>query len=316
MKKKILMLASVVLCILLAGCQCKHEWVEADCITPKTCSQCGETEGEAMGHRWQDATCEAPQTCSRCGIAEGNKADHQYADWMLLDYNTMRRTCSNCALEETAPMERDLFAELYLKNTSWNYFQNQYPTCHVSFGDSQNFHMRLPGGQYNLLYDGTWEFTEYQEGETAVGYHLMLTDESTQDTAHLVLIGTREEEPTYYLTQQSTTGYVIYSLHTFPDIAGTWEINHIGDWVTEDTPIRVEIADDGTATVATQQTIYTGTVAEDDGAVADALLGGLNNRAYRIDLEGSEPVYLLLGSDGLVHMSREGSTWRFYSAED
>jgi hypothetical protein len=27
-----------------------HTWVNADCDTPKTCSVCGATEGEALGH--------------------------------------------------------------------------------------------------------------------------------------------------------------------------------------------------------------------------------------------------------------------------
>ena len=30
--------------------QCEHEWTPADCLTPKTCSKCGITEGTALGH--------------------------------------------------------------------------------------------------------------------------------------------------------------------------------------------------------------------------------------------------------------------------
>lgn len=51
MKKKILVAILVyVMCLLLAGCACKHDWVEATCTEPKTCSKCGETEGEPLGH--------------------------------------------------------------------------------------------------------------------------------------------------------------------------------------------------------------------------------------------------------------------------
>ena len=52
-----------------------HSWVEATCTAPKTCSACGETEGEALGHAYE-AVVTAPTcteggyttyTCSRCG---------------------------------------------------------------------------------------------------------------------------------------------------------------------------------------------------------------------------------------------------------
>jgi hypothetical protein len=32
----------------------EHSWVDADCTTPKTCSICGKTEGEALGHDYGD----------------------------------------------------------------------------------------------------------------------------------------------------------------------------------------------------------------------------------------------------------------------
>ncbi len=42
--------------LILTGC-CNHEWVEANCVTPKTCSECGETSGEALGHDAPELTC-------------------------------------------------------------------------------------------------------------------------------------------------------------------------------------------------------------------------------------------------------------------
>lgn len=35
----------------MAACGCKHEWQEATCTAPKTCSLCDETEGEVAGHQ-------------------------------------------------------------------------------------------------------------------------------------------------------------------------------------------------------------------------------------------------------------------------
>lgn len=86
--KKILSIAALSLCILLlSGCQCKHEWVEADCYTPKTCSKCKITEGEPRQHipgEWIDLK-DVPydrtyreQFCAECGLllqSEGQLRD-------------------------------------------------------------------------------------------------------------------------------------------------------------------------------------------------------------------------------------------------
>lgn len=93
MKKRCLLFlgAMLVLCM-LAGCECKHEWAEATCTEPKTCSKCGETEGEALGHAWIDATCTEPMTCSVCGATEGDPAGHDWADATC----TEPKTCTVC----------------------------------------------------------------------------------------------------------------------------------------------------------------------------------------------------------------------------
>lgn len=67
--------------VLLTGCGCEHEWVEATCTEPKTCSLCGETEGEALGHSWEEATCTEPKTCSLCGETEGEALGHTPGSW-------------------------------------------------------------------------------------------------------------------------------------------------------------------------------------------------------------------------------------------
>ena len=55
---------------------CEHEWIDATCTEPKTCSICGETEGEPIEHTWNDATCTEPKTCSVCGETEGDALGH------------------------------------------------------------------------------------------------------------------------------------------------------------------------------------------------------------------------------------------------
>jgi len=98
MKKTITLLISLVLCVtLLAGCGCKHEtWNEADCLNPKTCAECGETEGEVLPHSWLDATCTVPKTCSGCGLTEGEVLPHSWLDATC----TAPKTCSDCGLTE------------------------------------------------------------------------------------------------------------------------------------------------------------------------------------------------------------------------
>ena len=57
-----------------------HTWADATCAAPKTCSVCGETEGDALGHAWIDATYEAPKTCETCGATEGEALVSYFAE--------------------------------------------------------------------------------------------------------------------------------------------------------------------------------------------------------------------------------------------
>ena len=45
---------------------CEHNWVDANCEAPKTCSECGETEGAALGHNPIEVFGQAP-TCTEPG---------------------------------------------------------------------------------------------------------------------------------------------------------------------------------------------------------------------------------------------------------
>lgn len=98
MKKRICVLCLVLVCLMaLSACGCKHEtWNEANCTTPKTCAECGETEGEALGHSWMAATCEAPKTCENCALTEGEALGHT---WVEADCEHPQ-TCSVCHITE------------------------------------------------------------------------------------------------------------------------------------------------------------------------------------------------------------------------
>lgn len=100
MKKSYILLLTLLLCVGLAGCCLSHEWQEADCLTPKTCTKCGETEGEALGHSWAEATCTAPKTCTTCGETEGAALGHSWNDADCMHPTT----CSLCGETEGEPL--------------------------------------------------------------------------------------------------------------------------------------------------------------------------------------------------------------------
>ena len=96
MKKAALFLFLLALICTLTACGCKHEWQEATCETPKTCTLCQETEGEPLRHSWVDATCEEPKTCSNCALTEGEALGHNWVDATC----EAPKTCTNCAMTE------------------------------------------------------------------------------------------------------------------------------------------------------------------------------------------------------------------------
>ena len=93
--KRLYLIVLLVLCMsLMTGCFCKHEtWNDATCELPKTCAECGETEGEALGHVWMAATCETPKTCEQCGLTDGEAKGHA---WKEADCENPK-TCTNCS---------------------------------------------------------------------------------------------------------------------------------------------------------------------------------------------------------------------------
>ena len=97
MRKNMLLCALVmVLALILAGCGCDHEWYAATCSAPKTCSLCGEIEGEPLPHTWGEATCTNAKTCAVCKATEGNPLPHT---WETANC-TNAKTCTVCKVTE------------------------------------------------------------------------------------------------------------------------------------------------------------------------------------------------------------------------
>ena len=96
MKKKLLLILISLIFLLLTACSCNHEWANATCITPVTCTKCGEIAGTAQGHNWTNATCTAPKTCSICKETDGVALGH---NWNDATYSAPK-TCSLCSATE------------------------------------------------------------------------------------------------------------------------------------------------------------------------------------------------------------------------
>ena len=118
-----------------------HQWEDATCTAPKTCSVCKITEGEAKGHTWNNgtvttaatctatgektftcsvcnatrtetiqasghqwtaATCTAPKTCSVCSATDGNALGHTFGEWSV----TTAATCTEKG-EKTRTCQRE-----------------------------------------------------------------------------------------------------------------------------------------------------------------------------------------------------------------
>lgn len=94
MKKVTVFLLAAAFLLGMAGCSdsCEHVWAEADCIIPKTCTECGETEGTPLGHEWNDATCTTAQVCARCGRTEGDPLGHSWVEATC----TEAKHCTGC----------------------------------------------------------------------------------------------------------------------------------------------------------------------------------------------------------------------------
>ena len=94
MKKITALFLALSLMLTLASCGCKHEWAEATCTAPKTCTLCGETEGDlehlygepfpAYNTLW--GTLDNCEQCTLCN--EVNVISSEYCDFWIREANS------------------------------------------------------------------------------------------------------------------------------------------------------------------------------------------------------------------------------------
>ena len=98
---------------------CDHVWEEANCENGKTCSLCGDFEGEALGHEFgelkimREATCtevgRKEGSCVRCGeiiVEEIPMKEHQFTEQKIsneatcTEDGTIEHRCEHCGYTE------------------------------------------------------------------------------------------------------------------------------------------------------------------------------------------------------------------------
>ena len=87
-KNRIILLTSIIAVVILVGTFltlyfthviCFHDWKEATCTEPKTCTICNRTEGEPLGHILSEATCTEDAVCERCGFVAEKAFGHKWS---------------------------------------------------------------------------------------------------------------------------------------------------------------------------------------------------------------------------------------------
>lgn len=210
MKRTVILAAVLALCLcVLTGCGCKHEWVDATCEAPKTCTLCGETEGEVLSHSWQNATCETPKTCTSCGVTEGeamghswleatcdipktcatcgaedgNAPGHTFTQWSFFDASdhsgkVMSHVCTTCNFDETLPIDGELFTRDFLRSTNWNatvFVHGEMAYDLAEYGLESSISFDDDSGVSMLMFDGSaydlsWACMEVNENTTDVSF--------------------------------------------------------------------------------------------------------------------------------------------------
>lgn len=195
MKKTLFVLICLSLFLLgLSGCGCSHEWIQADCTAPKTCAQCAETEGEALGHDWQAASCLAAETCSRCGETQGDVLPHTYGEWTLGE-SEMIRTCSGCSAAETREIPPEVAAQqmlvghwdflvLFHEGSMTDPYRRPDPYVAYSAEAEEDGTFRLAVGE-DKEYTLRWEYDAFDSEKNIYTYTMTREDTQNQATAYL-----------------------------------------------------------------------------------------------------------------------------------
>ena len=117
MKRIMAILLAFAMLFTLSACGHKHTWEDATCTTPKTCSKCGETEGEPLGHKWGEVSFEWAEDHSSVTATRVCENDASHIETETVAVSTETAGADSDAPGKTvytAPFENEAFAALPL----------------------------------------------------------------------------------------------------------------------------------------------------------------------------------------------------------
>lgn len=135
------------LLLVLAGCQCKHEWTDATCSSPQKCIHCNIANGQPLPHSFTNATCQSPKKCTVCGVTEGELLPHTWAAATCLK----PKTCTVCSVTDGDTIPHTPVAEWVTKSTSYIYAETERVQTCSSCGEAVNREIL----DIKKLHDGT-----------------------------------------------------------------------------------------------------------------------------------------------------------------
>ena len=220
-----ILIVCMLLCTLLTGCGHEHTWQDATCRMPKTCADCGATEGTATDHNWNEATCTSPKTCADCGATEGIATDHNWNDATC----AAPKTCTECGATEGAAL-----AHTYgewggrEQDASGKWIRSR--SCSVC-GDLHTEPAKSPTIRTDLGSAGSPDGTTVIVSIFANERNSSWNFENEEDRATQALMLTHMDTAASWLTQQigayGAESHFIYDWEANPDLYYTYDFGQL-----------------------------------------------------------------------------------------
>ena len=165
-----------------------HDWVDADCDTPKTCSACSTTEGEALGHTpGAEATCTTAQTCTVCTEVLVAALGHNFVDGVCTGCNNVKVYLYTISGNDRWDKENARFAVYYFNNETNGWVdmtgENGVYSALVPYGCSIIF-CRMDGATTDNGWNTKWNQTvDITDGKTCYKLDALWGAEGTEGKA-------------------------------------------------------------------------------------------------------------------------------------
>ena len=176
--KKCIALITCLLTVLscLAGCSCKHSWIDATCTEAAICELCGLTEGEPLGHREVAAesiydfialTEQTGTECEACGESLSSEVQPLtvlHAGGLFLcdreefigRYQSLAEELGYRVVLEESGNEHEKLLELYAADTAGTGSERSLGRYHLEFHNEQ--FPDAENGKFHMLFT-------YRDGE-------------------------------------------------------------------------------------------------------------------------------------------------------